>query len=55
MEWKIRGEGGWDQELVYYEESVEGWYTFGNFSFGDETNIVLDFSNPNQYMWNVCL
>lgn len=54
MEWKIRGEGGWDKELMYYDWDRDSWYTSGNLTFGDDTAIVLYFGNPDYYKWNIC-
>lgn len=53
-DWKIRGEGGWDKEILFYNESTDSWSTFGNFTFEEETDIFMDFSDPGYYKWNIC-
>ena len=58
-QWKVRGEGGWDKEIVGYvsdpdSEAYDTWIGVANNELGDETNVTMDYSDAAKYKWNVC-
>lgn len=57
-EWKVRGVGGWDKEIQYFDEEEEDptkqWKGVPNNVLGKDLNVTVDYSNPDKYRWNVC-
>ena len=64
QEWKVRGQGGWDKEIVGYVaednpdtpdvDEADTWAGVPNNKFGAEVNVTMDYSDPAKYKWNVC-
>ena len=53
-EWKVRGAGSWDKEILMYYSDVEAWYGVPNNSLPQGTGVVVDYSNSYLYRWNEC-
>lgn len=59
-EWKVRGQGGWDKEIQYFdaeeEDPTKQWKGVPNNVLGDEHEVLIDYSNTEEdsYRWNVC-
>lgn len=64
QEWKVRGQGSWDKEIVSYVaeddpattdvDESDTWKGVPNNKFGADVNVIMDYSDPTQYKWNVC-
>lgn len=51
-EFKIVGaEGHWDNQPSYYDVESDGYIQIDNIAFGDQTEILLDYSNGK---WSAC-
>ena len=57
-EWKVRGVGGWDKEIQYFDEEEEDptkqWKGVPNNVLGKDLNVTVDYSDAETYRWNVC-
>lgn len=57
--WKVRGEGGWDKEIVVLvpgdpsQDIPDSWKGVDNNVFDANTKVTVDYSGAN-YKWNVC-
>ena len=61
QEWKVRGVGDWGKEIKgYIPEDAENdkpaeWIGVANNKFGAELNVTVDYSDPTQYAWSMCI
>ena len=59
-EWKVRGKGGWDKEIQYFDEEEEDptkqWKGVPNNVLGASHEVVVDYTSTEEtsYRWNVC-
>jgi hypothetical protein len=52
-EYKIRSVGAWDVEIQELKEDGT-WGGCSNNVLGEETTVVVDYTNAEKYRWNVC-
>ncbi len=60
QEWKVRGEGNWDQDIEVLvpgdpaNDVPDTWKGVDNNKFGADLNVTVDYSDPAQYRWKGC-
>lgn len=50
---KVRGQGGWDREILIFDPEG-GWQGVPNVFLPEDTNVVIDYTDATLYRWNIC-